>query len=355
MIETAVLQAFPARKFHQEKIAGGINNAITGGGLSRIIFEDDSIPRTVVAKVVPSFSTEQRVLAEILSNVGHAGLVNILRRYPDNRLGEREIGGYNFLNQAKVDFMPHLYFGQIGQGDEASELLIEDLSNCQTLDRLDNKDLLTQVLEQVIEKLAAFHQQFSPKSTQLLQEPWVGKWWLSPTSDFLSTEVADYSLSACAEFIEDPEIMAILSSLVRVRPALWELYNSQSNTLIHWDMNPGNIMVSPKADFKVIDWQLAGWGVPQWDLAQLMTPFLGMFSVSEINEFINLYCQSRPSLDTNNFTSLYHLVVADHSFRSSITVILNGDPEGSEWKKCLDWVKVHKLSIGASLDQLGST
>jgi thiamine kinase-like enzyme len=188
---------------------------------------------------------------------------------------------------------------------------------------------------------------------------WLGNWWQNRNSDYLSHNVAKYSLDYCAKFVTDQIILDVLSKTLNKRSKIWDQYNRYKfNTLIHWDLNPSNVLV--KADqtinpnFKVIDWQTASIGIPQWDLVQLLIPLSNKFTYQEIEEFIDLYCEKFRShlpsaaqsfFDKQQFKSLFNIVVVDHSFRSTINVLLSNEAADSEWEKCLGWINHSKGDI----------
>ena len=152
------------------------------------------------------------------------------------------------------------------------------------------------------------------------------------------------------------------------RERIWGLYNNYKfNTFIHWDLSPTNVFVdisnkkNGSSDFKVIDWQTSSIGVPQWDLAQILIPLLGKLNESDINQYIDEYYDVFAStldqnelkyFDKNQFKTIFNIIVADHSFRTSINVLLSNDTENTEWEKCLKWLDLNKDELKLNLEAI---
>lgn len=360
-IERVVATLFHSENIEMTIISGGLNNLITGGGLLKIRLPDKE--SNIVAKVVPSFEVEQKSLATILEKTGHAHLARILAQYPSNNIGEREVETYNLLvGQINLP-LPKMHFGYINKIDRSALLIIDDLSDFTPLHLIEDKEIVVRTVRNMIGRLAKFHSSYYQRMSALSSRHWLGNWWQTRNSDYLSHEVAQYSLDSCTRFVTDPVVLDILTTTLHKREKLWDRYNRYKfNTLIHWDLNSTNILVDTKTQdtsFKVIDWQTTTVGIPQWDLAQLLIPLSDKLTHEEIEELIDLYCEQfkarlpdseKTSFDRKEFKELFDVVVADHSFRTTINVLLSQDPAGSEWEKCLAWTKYKMEAIKDFLD-----
>lgn len=355
--ETIISGMFPREDLKSCLIHGGLNNSITGGALFR--FDH------LVAKLTPNFQTEQDTLAKTLREKGHYELSVILKKYPNNHIGAREIESYNFLSKQEFLQVPKIYFGYLSKDNGPALLVTEYLTNYKPLNQVEPEVLLKPALNTVIHDLALFHSNFYKNIKQISKLDWLGNWWQDKNSDYLARNVARYSLSACSRFIKTKDVSEILEMALAKRERIWDIYNNYKfNTFIHWDLSPTNVFVdisnkkNGSSDFKVIDWQTSSIGVPQWDLAQILIPLLGKLNESDINQYIDKYYDVFAStldqnelkyFDKNQFKTIFNIIVADHSFRTSINVLLSNDTENTEWEKCLKWLDLNKDELKLTL------
>lgn len=80
-----------------------------------------------------------------------------------------------------------------------------------------------------------------------------------------------------------------------------------------------------------------------------------------IEELIDLYCErlkvqlpdsEQSTFNSKEFKSLFDLVVADHSFRTTINVLLAGEAKSLEWEKCIRWIEYKKDYVKEFLDSI---
>ncbi|KKU95574.1 MAG: hypothetical protein UY28_C0048G0003 [Candidatus Amesbacteria bacterium GW2011_GWB1_48_13] len=362
-LEDIVGKYFGSRSFSRsETVLGGINNSITGGAVKRIFFREGAGPKSVIIKITPAFKKEKDVLAGQLVNSGHPKLAEILNNYGDNFIGPREVECYKFLKSRHPALTPFIYECREISGGETL-LVMEDLSNMRSLGSGIIGADLEKAIRTVLKELAGFHYEYWGRREEVLSIPRIGNWWMDRDSDFLSKEVAEYSLRAVEKFINDPGVSDLLNLVLEYRELFWDRYNKfKFNTFIHWDLNPGNVFVSKDLkSIKIIDWQLASWGILQWDLVQLLIPLSDKLTFSKTGKLIDYYLEQfmklfpaseRGLFDPVEFRNLFNIVVADHSYRSTIEVLISGNSMGTEWEKLLGWLRYSKNDIKDSLSKI---
>jgi aminoglycoside phosphotransferase (APT) family kinase protein len=67
----------------------------------------------------------------------------------------------------------------------------------------------------------------------------------------------------------DPSVRAVLEELAAALPAATP---AAPAVLVHTDLNPGNLLVGPGGDVRLLDWEGARRGHPAWDLAHALSP-----------------------------------------------------------------------------------
>jgi hypothetical protein len=345
--------------FKYYTLSGGFDANITGGGLFLFVLDghiDNKPAPSIVLKVIPSFKNGQQAVIEKLQKLGHLVLANLLKKFPSNKIGEREVMSYLYLPSKISLRIPILYYSRVNTNSGSAWLFLEDLSSHQFFSAKDShwtKNRLRSVLRQ----MAAFHSVFWGKTTALANQTWLGRWWSEQKSDYVSPEIAQYMLDACAKL--HPTILTnsrrrLLNVAVKIRPKLHKEFTKEPQTIIHWDFNPSNICFDgsalPARRLILFDWQTTSVGLPQWDIAQLLIPCLDITKAKLVDSLIKDYVSFLPlsiqlTLDFDKFYRLFDLVVLDHFFRVCWPILLSGDKIETddvyflEWKHALNWIE----------------
>lgn len=367
-IEGEFIQSILENHFHDKRckvssfqfnsLGGGFHSGITGGEFFKIDIQGkvgNTTAPSIVLKHSPSFQNEQSNLFKLLRSLGHTNLVEILKKYPSNQVNRREMLFYECLSDKVIIKVPDYYLGVINPATEESWLFLEDLTGWRKLEP-GSREWVPERLKKVLQAMAKFHSVFWGKDLDSFD--WIGRWWDGKNNDYASEEVAYYGLEACAKIYPDiltRDYFKILSRALEKRKYIYDMFSKQRQTLIHWDFNPNNILFnktnSAQESFAVLDWQVTSVGVPQWDIAQLIFPNMGILQKDEIEDLVRHYISSleediNERVDFKEFIMIFDLVVLDHFFRVCAPILIEGKPveqvkSGAflEWANCLGWIR----------------
>lgn len=340
-------------------LTGGFDARVTEGGL--YLFElngqiGNKPAPSVVLKAIPPFRNGQQAVIDKLKRLGHSTLANLLKDFPSNKIGEREVMSYRFLSTKIPLRMPILYYSEFDPKSENAWLFLEDLRSYQSFPP-DDSGWIKSRLETVLHQMAAFHAIFWGKTAKLRNETWLGRWWSEQKSDYVSAEIAKYIVNACSKI--HPTILTknrcrLLNIAVGIRPKLHKEFTQEPQTVIHWDFSPLNLCFdhSAREDRKLIvfDWQTTSIGLPQWDIAQLLIPCLDICEVKLVDSLIKKYVNFLPqtiqsTIDNQKFCRFFDLVILDHFFRVCWPILFTGQEIKTdnvyllEWKHILNWIE----------------
>ncbi|MDP2637703.1 MAG: aminoglycoside phosphotransferase family protein [Candidatus Levybacteria bacterium] len=338
-------------------IGGGFNSEITGSGIFKIVVDgrvgDKPAPSLILKSTLP-YRQQQDTLFKRLINIGNSDFVDILDKYPSNRIAQRELMSYLFLPEKIPIRMPMLYLGVIDEETDQSWIFMEDLSSLRSMGQ---EDWTKGRIKLVLQNMAGFHSAFWGKSSSLDTISWIGRWWGNKDNDYAAKDVARYAVRESAKYHPDlltPGRLRILEKALSQRESIHNLFIQEPQTIIHWDFGPQNLRVDKaktnEEQLVVFDWQTTSIGLPQWDIAQFLMPIIETGDKEQIHNFINFYISMLPSeirnkIDMVKFMRTFDLVVLDHFFRVCGSILLTGksiDKKGnlySEWKNCLNWIE----------------
>jgi len=352
------------KSLSKEEDISGFHSKITGGMFQKLSIENcagnRNEPSSIFLKHSPSFDNEQKNLFGVLDSLGHYKLAEILKKYPSNRINERELMFYKYLAPKVCIRVPTFYFGVINTNTEESWLFLGDLSDWQEIKPGDRQWTISR-LKMVLTKMAKFHSVFWDQD--LKQFDWIGRWWNNRDNDYMAEDVVAYGLETCRKNFPNILTSDIYKSLLevnRTRSSIQKEFLEQKKTLIHWDFNPNNILFNKlntkDEDFALLDWQITSIGIPHQDVAQLIISNMGIENKGTVTDLIKHYVRSleeytRESINLNEFIRLFDLAVLDHFFRVCAPVLINGrnldNNEYSafkEWGNCLGWIRERSLS-----------
>lgn len=340
-----------------ESIVGGFNSDITGGGVFKIAVDghvgNERAPSLILKSTLP-YEKQQEKMFKRLIDIGNSDFIDILGKYPSNKIAQRELMSYLFLPEKIPMRMPTLYLGVINEETDQSWIFMEDLSNLRSMKQ---EDWTKERIKLVLQDMAGFHSTFWGKSSSLDTINWLGRWWNNRDNDYAARDVAQYAVRESAKHHSDlltPGRLHILEKAFIQRESIHNLFIQEPQTIIHWDFGPQNVRLykekTGEEQLVVFDWQTTSIGLPQWDIAQFLMPIIKTGDKEQVHNFINFYISMLPleirnEIDIVKFIQTFDLVVLDHFFRVCGSILLTGesiDKKGnlySEWKNCLNWIE----------------
>lgn len=232
------------------------------------------------AKAVLKAKVSDQLLIELttkLAAVCRPKLGALFRQYPDalglNHSQERELVLYERDEPRLRRHMP-VCFGTLRDTDSGRwAMLLEYLPETEV--GKPAVDPGSTDMKVVLNGLAEIHAVWFRREKQLLAEPW-----LAATPDTarmeemtpLWLELADFAAPWYQAWC-GVEIRALQTDFVATLPTWWPRLRALPSTLTHNDFNPRNFVlrrVDGRPRLCVYDWELAGLGLPQHDLAELL-------------------------------------------------------------------------------------
>jgi NADP-dependent 3-hydroxy-3-methylglutaryl-CoA reductase len=189
----------------------------------------------------------------------------------------RELGVYRQTDARFVRHVPRVYGLVEDESRETYALVLEKLEGLVQMDAVNDLSGWTPApIEAVLKGAAALHSIWLGREEALLAEPWLGPvrgaHELSQMVDLFEA-LAAYAEEELPELM-DARTLARQQALIDSLPAWSAELEAMPRTLIHNDFNPRNLGLRQKPEGLTLcayDWELATLGVPQRDLAELLT------------------------------------------------------------------------------------
>jgi len=237
----------------------------------------------------------------------------------------RELALYEVDEPRLRDTMPALY-GTVREEDEGLfALVLEDLTGLSLLNSTDEPGRWSrEPIEAAIRGLARIHSAWYGRESDLRRKDWLGPVTtsksLSEMGEFWQT-LGEYAHPWLRAWAGEAAVTAHERALDDLDRWSQEL-ESMPRTLIHNDFNPRNIAFrrSQGLELCAYDWELATLGVPQHDLAELLSFVLSPQATSEeVDHYVELHRRSLQNetgafIDSGDWwhgfaLSLEHLIV----------------------------------------------
>ena len=256
----------------------------------------------VIVKV-KALDTEAVIMVNGMAAMCGRNLATAHRRFQDRTplAGShvRELGIYKQTDPRFVQHAPVVYEVHEDPNREAYVLVLERLQNMVLMDSADDTSGWTRRhIEAAIGGAAQLHSIWYDRESSLSKQSWLGPVNATCESMVEMTELWEALGSHAAE--EFPEWfsrydLAHHRRLVRGIGNWWKRLDAMPKTLIHNDFNPRNICLRPTGDALTLcayDWELATVGVPQHDLAELLSFVLTPNATAEeVSHYVELHRQ----------------------------------------------------------------